>query len=208
MARDRWATYTRGMRPVALVLAVLATPPAAEPETQRPGPPHQQRVEVEDVLVAAGQYVVILRTEAVPRRYVPIWVGEGEAMAIRMRIDRYRPPRPLTLNLLESVMKDSHVRLRSVTIDAVRGGVFFGALHLRQGDRDFAIDARPSDAIGLALGGDAPIWMSLQVLDSVSFDPKTLAPPGPEAPEAAPPAPFPSRKPDEARPDRDYGETL
>ncbi len=117
-----------------------------------------------------GQYVVILKTQAEPARYLPIWIGEMEALNIRLRLERQRPPRPLTLNLLESVMQQSNTLVTEINIDDFRGGVFLGDLRLKRGKHTFKLDARPSDAIGLAVAGNAPIWVSEHVLKSAAVN--------------------------------------
>lgn len=135
----------------------------------------RERVEVEEVLsVSDGQFVVLLRTVAKPMRYLPIWVGESEALAIRLKLDRRHPPRPMTLNLLETVMRQGDIVLREIAIDGMRGGVFLGKIKVSRGAKRWSIDSRPSDAIGLALGKRAPIWVTKAVLNSASFDPEDL----------------------------------
>lgn len=137
--------------------------------------PTRERVEVEEVLAVSGdQFVVLLRTVAEPMRYLPIWIGESEALAIRLRLDRRPPPRPMTLNLLETMMEHGDIVLREIAIDGLRGGVFLGKIMVSKGGKRMSIDSRPSDAIGLALGNDAPIWVTKTVLDGASFDPNDL----------------------------------
>ncbi len=124
---------------------------------------------------ADEQHVVVLKTQATPHRYLPIWIGQNEAMAIQLRLDAQRPPRPLTLNLLESVLESSKIKVVEIRIDSVEEGVFIGTLRLKQGSRSWTVDARPSDAIGLALGMKAPIWVSAPVLEDAALDPHDLS---------------------------------
>ena len=134
-----------------------------------------ERVLVEKVLgLGDGQYVVVLRTQGKPSRYLPIWVGEMEAVAIRMRLDRQQPPRPLTLNLLESVLRAANIKVTEVAINDFQGGVFLATLRCKQNHKTWDIEARPSDAIGLAVGRGAPIWVSRDIIDGAALDPKTL----------------------------------
>ena len=151
----------------AAVTAVVGVATATAHAEVRP--PERERVAVADVVQAPdGQYVVILKTEVEPVRFLPIWIGEPEAQAIRMRLERSRPPRPLTLNLLESVLASSNIVLLEIQIDSVKGSVFLGKVRLRQAKRTWELDARPSDAIGLAVGRGASIWVSRTVLDEAS----------------------------------------
>ena len=77
----------------------------------------REQVRVAGVITAEDQYVVVLRTQKRPFRYLPIWIGESEAMAIQLRLDNNTPPRPLTLNLLESILKASKIKV--VRIDCL-----------------------------------------------------------------------------------------
>ena len=132
----------------------------------------QRRMVGEDVFKAQqGAYVVLLKTEENPTRYLQIMIAEREAMAIKLKLERQSPPRPLTLNLAESILRSTKARLQSVSIDDVHGGIFLGALRLRQKARTWPLDARPSDAIALALGQNAPSWVAQQVLDKASLEP-------------------------------------
>ena len=169
------------MTPVAALLAallVLTSPPAqasndgknsADVKAAAPRTKGQhERVYVEDVLqVAPGQWVVLLRSGATPVRYLPIAMGEGEALAIRLRLDRREPPRPLTLNLLEQLLADTHVVLTDIAIDGFRGGLFLGKIRLRQQKRSWEMDARPSDAIGLAISRNVPIFVRREIMADV-----------------------------------------
>ncbi len=118
-------------------------------------------------------------------RYLPIWIGEIEALNIRLRLQRQTPPRPLTLNLLESVITSSKIEVTEIAIDDLQGGVFLGTIGLRQNGRNWRIDARPSDAIGLAVGNGAPIWVSQKVIRDAAVDPADLEEDSPE-PKAEP----------------------
>jgi uncharacterized protein len=200
----RLGKYLSGL---AVAVTLASAPLEADAEATKDKPKKkshvtrvdQELVEVEDVFaLSSGQFVVVLRTFVAPHRYLPVWIGEAEALAIRLRLDRQTPPRPLTLNLLEQIMDSSNVELIEIAIDDVRGGVFLGKLKLRQNTRAFNVDARPSDAIGLALGRNAPIWVAKTVLQDSAFDPNDFKPKGPGADETPGAAGTPSS----------YGETL
>ncbi len=159
---------------IAVVLLGLILGGAADARTKK-SPLERERVDVAGVLAAGdGQYVVVLRTKVEPTRYLPIWIGEIEALNIRLRLQRQNPPRPLTLNLLESVMSSSNIEVTEIAIDDLRGGVFLGSIALNQAGRIWRIDARPSDAIGLAVGYGAPIWVNKKVISDAAVDPEDL----------------------------------
>ena len=171
------------------VLGSLCGGGIAEAKTDRVGHQDREVVDVEDVFQTdEGHYVVLLKTDRAPTRYLRIWIAQREALAIRLRLERQSPPRPLTLNLTESILKSSKSTLQSVFIDDYQGGVFLGEIRLKQRGRVWTLDARPSDAIALALGQEVPIWVAREVLDKVGFElspkPRPVAP-TPEVPVAA-----------------------
>jgi len=154
-----------------LIAILLVTP--ANPAQAAKSPRH--RVDVMGVThTSDGQYVVILRTQKPPHRYLPIWIGETEALHIQLAMERQAPPRPLTLNLLKSVLDSGKIEVREIAIDDLKAGVFLGKIRLRQQKRTWSIDARPSDAIGLAAGAGIPIWVSEHVLKDAAVDPNDL----------------------------------
>jgi len=114
---------------------------------------------------ATGAYVVILKTRAAPARLVRIYIGESEAFAIALRLNRHHPPRPLTHDLLESLLDRLGARVERVHVEDLREGVFLGRIFLRQDARTFEIDARPSDSIALAVGAGAPIYVARSVAE-------------------------------------------
>ena len=154
---------------LGFVLAA-ALPAIAFAHTQ-PQKKSSERVVVDDVfLTSAGRHIVVLRTTLEPARYLPIQIAQREALAIQLRLERQAPPRPLTLNLTESILRSSESKLRSVSIDEVHGSLFLGKIRLEQKGRVWTLDARPSDAIALALGQDSPIWVAKKVLKEASFE--------------------------------------
>ena len=108
--------------------------------------------------------VVFLR-EAVGDRGVAIWIGGAEAAAIALALQAEQPPRPLTVDLLAAVISATEGELRRVAITAMRGGTFYAELELISADGHVQhVDARPSDAIGLALRTGAEIVAASSLL--------------------------------------------
>lgn len=96
---------------------------------------------------------------------LPIWVGIFEANAIAMQLEEVVSPRPMTHDLLKNVIEGLEAQVEQVVITDLKDNTFFAAIHiLRDGER-FTIDARPSDAMALALRASAPIFVERQVLD-------------------------------------------
>lgn len=109
--------------------------------------------------------IVILRDE-LDTRVLPIWVGVFEANAIALQIENVHTPRPMTHDLLRNVIHDLQARVERVAIVDVRENTFFALIHLETPAGKVAVDARPSDAIALALRSRAPIWVEEHVLDN------------------------------------------
>jgi bifunctional DNase/RNase len=101
---------------------------------------------------------------------MPIWVGIFEANAIAIEIEKVAAPRPMTHDLTRNLMRHMNAQLEKIVINELRDDTFFAVLWLRQGEETIALDARPSDAIALALRADCPIYVSEQVLQSAKLN--------------------------------------
>ena len=107
-------------------------------------------------------------------REVPILIGENEAQAIIMAVEGRRAKRPLTHNLIASIMEEYMLSLKRVTIDRFEEGIFYSTLHISDGFSEKAIDSRTSDAIVLALLQDAEILMNPSVFEETCMEPGAL----------------------------------
>ena len=96
---------------------------------------------------------------------LPIWVGIFEANAIAMQLEEVVSPRPMTHDLLKNVIEGLAAEVEQVVITDLKDNTFFAAIHLLRDGQRFTIDARPSDAMALALRAAAPIYVERQVLD-------------------------------------------
>ena len=115
--------------------------------------------------VPAGQPVVVLRETDGPRR-LPIWVGTNEATSIVFALQGIRPPRPLTHDLLLSVVDGLGRSITGVTVHTVENTVFHAAITL---DDATVVDARASDALALAARTSCPIRCAAAVLDEAGL---------------------------------------
>lgn len=113
---------------------------------------------------ASNLPIVILR-EQEGTRLLPIWIGVFEANAIALRLDGFTPARPMTHDLLASVFSDLGATVDKIVISDLRDTTFFARIHLGFEDRSVEVDARPSDAIAVALRADAPIFVLSSVLE-------------------------------------------
>ncbi len=139
----------------------------------------QTRMVVDSVRVDVldGQRIVILRTED-SERFLPIWIGPFEAQAIAVKLGQLPLPRPMTHDLLTSVISDLQASVDRVVVTDIADGIFYAGVFLTADGKTIEIDARPSDAIALALRVQAPIYVKDAVLDAAAVD--TLA--APESP--------------------------
>jgi bifunctional DNase/RNase len=138
------------------------------------------RVQVEILGISAnsqtsGAYALILRETSGLRR-IPIIIGGFEAQAIALEMEGIKPPRPLTHDLVKTLVESLGGTLAEVSIHELREGTFFASLKLSD---DQEIDARPSDAIALAIRFGVPIWVAENVMVEASFLPEE----GEEEPE-------------------------
>jgi len=108
--------------------------------------------------------IVILREEG-SQRLLPIWIGVFEANAIALRIDGFEPPRPMTHDLLLNSLATLGAEVEKVVISDLRESTFYAVIHLHREGEPLSLDARPSDALALALRARAPIYVRSSVLE-------------------------------------------
>jgi bifunctional DNase/RNase len=94
---------------------------------------------------------------------LPIWIGQAEAMAIAMRLQGVQPPRPMTHDLLQTVLEQLSATVSRIVVSDVRDQTYFAEIHLVRNGTSVVIDSRPSDAIALALRVEAPIYVEDKV---------------------------------------------
>jgi bifunctional DNase/RNase len=110
-----------------------------------------------------NSYVVILQ-ERGGTRLLPIWIGQPEAESIVMHMHNVKRPRPITHDLVRSLIMGMDAQLRRVQITRVEKQTYYAELHLQHGETLARIDARPSDGIAIALRLDAPIYAAESLL--------------------------------------------
>ncbi|MDH5527243.1 MAG: bifunctional nuclease family protein [Nitrospirota bacterium] len=111
-------------------------------------------------------YIVVLRPdeEGSDEELLPIWVGKPEANAIGLALEHVETPRPMTHDLLRDVIETLGARVLSVVVTDLVENTFFAKIHLLHGDGEVTVDARPSDAIALALRTECPVFVESGVL--------------------------------------------
>lgn len=120
------------------------------------------------VSVMNYQRVVILK-EKTSERYLPIWIGMAEADAIAVKLQDVSVPRPLTHDLLRSVIHTLGATVLSIEVCDLRNDTFYAKLHLRTNGQTLEIDCRPSDALALAVRVSVPIYVAESVMDKAGI---------------------------------------
>ncbi|MFM7268474.1 MAG: bifunctional nuclease family protein [Cyanobium sp.] len=121
-------------------------------------------------LDAASRSPIVLLRDPCGRRQVPIWIDQGQAQNILAGLQGERPPRPLSHDLMVSLLQAGGLRLERVIIHAIEDNTFRAVLKLqRDGQAIEDVDARPSDGIALALRTESPIWMLEEVVADASI---------------------------------------
>lgn len=108
--------------------------------------------------------IVVLKDET-GKIALPIWIGIAEATSIAAVVKRLSLARPMTHDLMQGVFDELGVKVQSVVITDLRDATYFAELILVAGERAIILDARPSDAIAIALRASAPIFVAQHVLD-------------------------------------------
>jgi uncharacterized protein len=117
-----------------------------------------------------GAYAILLKEMHGSRR-LPIIIGAFEAQAIALEIEGIKPPRPLTHDLLKSFLDNVGATITEVLIDELRENTFYAKIILEMSTLTNEIDARPSDAIALAVRAQSPIFVAESVMDAAAFIP-------------------------------------
>jgi len=116
-----------------------------------------------------GTYGLVLSEESGNRRF-SVMIGEPEAQSIALKMNNKKSPRPLTHDLINSILDSFDALLQKVVIYDMVNDVFFSELHILKENKPFVIDARTSDAVALAVRSDCPIFIKSDILDIVGTE--------------------------------------
>ena len=117
---------------------------------------------------SGGAYALVLG-EVNGNRRLPIIIGASEAQAIALELEKIQPPRPMTHDLLRNLFDALGAEVSDVVIDDLREGTFFAKVRYVYDDDEAQLDARPSDAVALAVRTDAPIFVAAAVLEEAGI---------------------------------------
>ena len=120
-------------------------------------------------LDALNRSPIVLLKDGKERRALPIYINQDQAKAIIGALENQKPPRPLTHDLMVNILETWNITLEKVIIHSIQDGTFYAVLSVRQGESRKEIDARPSDAIAIALRTNSPIWVMEEVVADASI---------------------------------------
>ena len=121
--------------------------------------------------VDAKQPLMIL-TDNEERRFIPIWIGDSEAQAIACELDHTPPPRPVTHDLMKTMLDDLHTKVRRVVVNDLQGKTYFAKITVETEGKEVEYDARPSDSVALAVRFNAPIFVTENVIQKAAIHDK------------------------------------
>jgi bifunctional DNase/RNase len=167
---------------VSIVLGACLAVAGARGQGAAPAPPAisgPQEVAVVGVFVdtETQQPLVVLRGKR-DQRTVAMMVGPAEATGIAVPLQQVTPPRPLTHDLFLTLFARLNVKLTKVVVTDLRDDTYFATVYLAAGGAPIELDARPSDAIALAIRAGAPVYVEERVFEKASRRPGVPAEPG------------------------------
>lgn len=116
------------------------------------------------ILDSQSKHPIVMLRDMEERKALLIWIGEPEANSILMALEGIQPPRPMTHDLLNNVLEQLGAKIERVVITDMRDQTFFAEIQGKRDEKPLTIDARPSDAIALALRADATIFVAESVM--------------------------------------------
>ena len=188
-AQDAWRKEKAKMIEVIVDRVVMRVPkPAVEGgefDVMVPAPPPVQAVNAQMIFLQStspdmpmltgalphlGSRVVLLKEKA-GERVLPIWIGPAEADSISLQLAGAAMPRPMAHDLTMRLLEAAHVTIERVAVSRLHEEVFYATISVRAGETVSEVDARPSDALGLALRANAPIFVAPEIMDGQSLAP-------------------------------------
>ena len=160
-----------------------------QPDSQPKEKPAMIEVVVQSVIMRVGQpmeavesasppappaHRVVVLKEKQGERLLPIWIGSHEADMISLQLAGGSAPRPMTYELAARLLEAAHATIERVAVSKLREKVFYATLWVKTGDSAQEVDARPSDALNLALRVNAPLFVAPEVMDGCSVQPDQL----------------------------------
>ncbi len=118
-----------------------------------------------------SQHRIVILKDVDSERFLPIWIGQGEAEAITVALQEIPIVRPLTHDLLRNVLRDLGAEVLRVNIMELKNEIFYARIAVRANGRELEIDSRPSDALALAVRTHVPIFVADEVMEEAAAEP-------------------------------------
>jgi hypothetical protein len=132
------------------------------------------QVKIDSIRVSLmSQHRVVVLKDVDTERYLPIWIGPFEADAITIQLQGVQVARPLTHDLLKSVIDEMGATISHVMVNELKNDTFYARIVMNVNGQRMEIDARPSDAIALAVRVNAPLFVAEEVMSAASIVPET-----------------------------------
>jgi uncharacterized protein len=119
--------------------------------------------------IVGKQPIVLLKT-AEGNKFLPIWIGHPEAAAILMKLQGASTPRPMTHDLVTSMLGELDAQVVRITVTELRENTFHASITIQQNGAEIEVDSRPSDAIALAVRAEAPIYADDRVIEESAIE--------------------------------------
>ena len=141
-------------------------PTATQPEAQTQTP-DEVEMQIRGLMMdpVTNMPIIVLKDVA-SDLVLPIWVGIFEANAIALELEKTATPRPMTHDLLQNMARGLNATVRKIVVSELRDDTFYAVIWMDHAGETVAMDARPSDAIALALRWDCPIYVNREVLEN------------------------------------------
>lgn len=120
-------------------------------------------------LDAVSRSPIILLKDASDRRALPIYISQEQAKAIVNALEKQTPPRPFTHDLIVNIFDSCNIKVDRITINSLQDNTFYASIAINQNGQIREVDARPSDAIAIAIRTKAPIWVIEEVIADASI---------------------------------------
>lgn len=115
-----------------------------------------------------SEQIIVLK-EKEGERFLPVVIGMAEVNAIKLKLSGISPPRPLTHDLLLSILQSLGAHLKYIVIDKLENNTFYAKLAVERDSEEILVDARPSDSVAVALRAGCPIYVAEEILDEAGL---------------------------------------
>ena len=120
-------------------------------------------------LDAVSRSPIILLKDASDRRALPIYISQEQAKAIVNALEKQTPPRPFTHDLIVNIFDSCNIKVERITINSLQDNTFYASISINTNGQIREVDARPSDAIAIAIRTKSPIWVIEEVIADASI---------------------------------------